>query len=283
MKLKQHSLLVATIAIVGLAGSVGTGCDSTVNNDETAMVSFDLDAVFDGTPISSDPSTVYQLNGRNITLSTARLYLSEVTLLRDDGSEATFTSDNPVTVPAKDQNDNDISHIVEDQIILAKHDLGISRYELGEVESGRYTGVRFKLGIDGLNNRVDATQVPAGHPLAKQTDRNNHWSWNSGYIYLRLDGQVDGDGDGTTESNWETHIGSTNFLNTISLANAFELGVGDDAELHIVIDYAKFLADVDLGDPAQRLCHTMDNLPVAQKVKARVSEAFVFHGVHVQP
>ncbi len=255
------------------------GCDSTVD-DETATVTLNLDAVFDGTQLTGDPATVYALNGRNVTLTSARVYVSEITLLKEGGGEVTFMSPNPVTVPAKDANGNDVSHTVDDLIVLAKHDTAVDEYALGEVEAGRYTGIRFKLGIDGLNNKVDATQVPAGHPLAKQTDRNNHWSWNAGYIYLRLDGEVDADGDGTVETVYETHIGTGNFLQTISLTNSFELKDGDDTELHVMVDYAKFLADVDLSDPAEQLCHTMNNLPVAQKVGARSTEAFMFHGVH---
>lgn len=275
-----RSRLFVTLFALALGGGVLAGCDSTANGDSTAMVNIDLAAVFDGTPVSTDASTVYTIGGRNITLSSARIYLSEITLLKSDGSEVTFVNENPVTVPAKDPSDNDVSHTVSDQIVLAKHDAGQGMFALGEAEAGSYTGIRYKVGIDGLNNRVDATQVPASHPLAKQTDANNHWSWNSGYIFLRMDGTVDTDGDGTTESDWETHIGTGNFLNEIQLNHAFDLNEGDEVDLHIIVDYAQFVADIDFSNAGELLCHTMDNLPVAQKVDARVANAFMFHGVH---
>lgn len=275
----MKSLRILLLPIIA-TGILLTGCDSSATGEnETASVSLFLQPVFDGAPLSSDLSTVYDLNGTAITFNTARFYVSEIELVKEDGS--TFAlQDDPVTVPAKDENDTDITHTVEDMIVLVKHDLGTTHYDLGELPAGSYTGIRYKIGIDGLNNRVDASQVPAGHALAKQTDRNNHWNWSAGYQYIRLDGLVDSDDDGTPDEVWETHLGTTNFLSEISQSMDFELHDGDDKDFHIIVDYKALLNEVDLSDPDQRLCHTGDNLPVANKVLGEVANAFMFHGVH---
>lgn len=273
--MKSVRLLLFPLLLLGL---VFAGCDSSVDEGAT-MITLNLQPTVDGTPLSSDANAVYTVNGAAMSFTSARVYLSEITLLGENGDEVIFERE-PLALPAKDQGDNDITHTVTDRIVLAKHDLGMHDYMLGEAPPGEYAGIRYKVGIAGTTNRVDASQAPAGHPLAKQTDRNNHWNWNAGYQFLRIDGKVDTDADGAPDEVWEVHLGTANFLTDVRLPMDFELQDGDAVDLHVVIDYARLLQDVDLTDPDQRLCHTGDNLPVANKVGAAIEDAFHFDGVH---
>ncbi len=253
------------------------GCDSDVMEDEEVMTTLRLQPVFSGQPLLMDQT--YDHNGTAISFDGARIYLSEITLIAEDGTE-TLIEGPSITVPAKDENDADVSHTVSNRVILAKHDHGQEEYDLGMAMSGSYTGMRFKVGIDGQDNRVDASQVPSNHALAKQTDKNNHWNWANGYIYLRVDGLADSDGDGTPDAAFETHLGKTTFLREVELNTAFELTEGITNQIHVMLDYAHLLHMVDLSDPLQLLCHTGDNIPVAQKVAGQISGAFMLHGLH---
>jgi hypothetical protein len=259
------------------------GCDAEDPGSDTTMLMIRLEPRVGQDALIDDPTTVYTINGQAMTIESARLYLSEITLLADNGDEVTFKAD-PITLPAKDAEDNTVTHTVDDRVILFKHDDGHHVYELGEVPAGVYNGVRFKVGIDGLTNRVDPTQAPTGHPLAVQTDKGNHWSWNAGYIYIRMDGHLDLDGDGTPESSedaqWFVHLGTPNFLRQAEVGSTFTLQEGHMQELHILADYARFIQDVDYSDPTQRDCHTGNNLPVANKVGDQIGNAFTFHGLH---
>ncbi len=276
MKRFTYFSLVASFALIFFAG-----CDTTVENDDPAMLSFDLDATFAGTPLIADGSQTYSLDGRNIVFESARMYLSGITLIGSDGTEYPMLAETPLTTVARDADGNDVAHTVDEHIVLVKHDAGTTRYHLGEVAPGTYSGFRVSIGINGQTNKVDASQIPESHPLGKQTDRNNHWSWNSGYIFLRLDGKVDADSDGVPESQWDVHLGTASYLQTMTFNEAFELNPGEEVDLHVIIDYARFLAGLDYSDPTQHICHTMDNIPVAQIVGANVENAFEFHGVHV--
>jgi len=260
-----------------LAALLFVGCDSNVMDSDHAVASLRVQPLFDGQQLVAGQT--YDHNGTAINFGTARVYLSEIVLIKQDGTEVSFEGDT-FAVPAKSEAGDDVTLTVSDKVILAKHDLGQDEYQLGEATSGSYKGIRFKVGIDGANNRIDASQVPATNPLAKQTDKNNHWSWANGYIYLRMDGQVDSDGDGTPDTAWETHIGKTSFLKTVQLDTNFDLDA-DNNLIHITVDYHKFLHMVDLSDPGQRLCHTGDNLPVANKVGGMIAGAFEFHGLHM--
>ena len=274
------NMLRYTFLSLLIFGFVLSGCDSTVDDEDgTSMVTLFLQPTVDGTPLSADLTKTYDLNGSTVTINSARIYISEIELLKSDGTSVTFEGD-VITAPAKDENDVDITHTVTDRIVLAKHDQGVHRYMLGAAENGEYTGIRYKIGIDGTTNRLDASQVPADHPLAKQTDRNNHWNWSAGYQYVRVDGNVDLDGDGAPEELWEVHLGTLNFLTEMEQSMDFELHADQAVDLHIIVDYATLLSDIDLTNPDERLTHTADNLPMANKVGAMIDDAFTFHGVH---
>ncbi len=261
-----------------LLGLFLSGCDTTANDEDgEAMLNLNVQAVVNGTPFISGQT--YDINGTTTTFTGARMYISEITLLHEDGTTYSFEGD-AITVPAKDADDNDITHTVTDKVVLFKHDADMDTHTIGMAPEGRYTGMVFKVGIGGTNNRVDASQVPATHPMAKQTDLNNHWNWSAGYIYLRMDGQVDTDADGNTDESWEVHLGRENFLTEVQLDREFELVADEHKELHVMVNYATFLADVDLTNPLERNTHVGDNLPMAQKVGGMIDDAFMFHGVH---
>lgn len=273
MKALRSFYLPALVAILFLAG-----CDAdSMNSQEDVDLSLHLQGMFGSQELIAGQT--YDHNGTDITLTTARVYLSEFVLTSADGQEIIVSAD-PVTVPAKDENDNDVTHTVTDRIVLTKHDLGLEDYHFGTVPAGDYTSLSFRIGIVGLDNRVDASQVPATHALAKQTDKNNHWNWANGYIYLRLDGEVDTDGDGSVDEVWETHIGKENFSRVVTLSTDFTLDVDTGNELDLIVDYQHFISTLNLSDPAERLSHTGDNIPVANKVAAVMDGAFMLHGTN---
>jgi len=273
--MKKSVLLLAAFAFVFSA------CDSTVNDDEDgmAMVSFDLDAMVGGTPLSTDASTVYTMNGTSFKMSAARMYISNVELLKADGSTVTFSGES-ITVPAQD-GENVVTHTVDDKIVLARHDAGESEYMLGQAPAGNYTGIRFNVGVTGLDNHVDAVQVPASHPLAKQADVNNHWSWKPGFIFLRMDGMIDGDSDGVFDDKLEIHLGTAAYLTPIEVDQSFTLEADPEADLHFMIDYGMFLDGIDLSDSSQRVTHGGDAPALAQKVGANLTKGIMLHGVHM--
>lgn len=68
----------------------------------------------------------------------------------------------------------------------------------GTVAPGRYTGIRFVLGVPFERNHKDLTAQPSPLSLTRM-----FWAWNSGYKFLRLDLKTVG------AQNWMVHLGST--------------------------------------------------------------------------
>lgn len=262
-------------------------CDHSSLSPSATTVNLRIEAFMGNEPLRIGARQLrspinYTVNGRLVTLLSARMYISEVTLVKTDGTTHTFMDDAPATLPAKSDTGMPLEHIVTDKILLFRHDFQHDEHFLGRVEPGNYQGIRFKLGVAGLNNRVDAYRVsPDLHPLGGRGDRVNFWSTEKGYIFLRMDGLVDSDNDGLKESDWFVQLGTSDFLNTVELSYDFTIDPKEAVELHLAVDYARFIADLDYGDPDQLLCYTTNNLPVAQKVSDAIPHAFSFNGVRI--
>ena len=271
MKYLNNAFFAITMGLLLL-----TGCDSSVMGDGTTNLTLNLNAHVNGRTLSTDPDSIFDVNGAVISFESARMYLSEITLIHESdlAHTALISPEKFITVPAKNDTNEDISHTIEEQVILVRQDAGIDSYNLGSWPSGKYKEIRFKVGVAGTTNRIDPSQVPENHPLAKQTDRNNHWNWNAGYLYLRIDGQVDTDSDAIPDDEWAVHLGTKQFLREVRIPHDFTLEDDKPGALDIRVDYGKFLRDVDLSNPDQRICHTMNNLPVANAVADQIPFAF---------
>ena len=276
-------VLAAASGLVLLAS-----CDGDNGSGDPATLRLAIEAVAAGAVLQANqPFTV---NGRKGALEIARLYLSDLTLLHEDGREIRLEGDTPITVRAKQPDDSEIQHTVTERYVLVKGDAGRTLVPVGDVPAGRYTGVRFTLGVNGLDNRIAMEDAPAGHPLAPQTP-SMHWSWNSGYVFLRLDGLLDVDGDGTPDpatgtpgeaasGQWRLHVGGADNAPTVTLATPFALEGGAAQDLHLQVDFAKFVSGVDYGVAANRFCMTGGCQPLVDAARAGAAAAFALHGVH---
>ncbi len=195
-----------------------------------------------------DAATVYTINGTAVQFNVLRFYMSGIYLEDVAG--------NPVSTDA--------------YILAQPND---PPYLLGNVQPQAYTALNFNVGIDAATNILDPTQYGSANPLAPQAP-NMHWDWTSGYIFLRIDGIYDGDGDGTPDSGngFEVHLGSDNFLSTLSIPGSFG---GDDSEaLTLTLNYDPLELFTGIDFPTVNTTHTMDNLPMAMQVKDNMPLAF---------
>lgn len=272
--------LLSTSYILALMGIslIGAGCESLETIEDKTPLQLRIVPLWGEQPYNVQRVKV--VNGRVMTLQSSRMYISEVALLRADGTSYRITDEAPLKTTVQDENGAAASYIVTDKILLFRHDQWKNEHFLGLIEPGSYSGIRFKLGIDGLNNRVDGAQIRAAdHPLGAQGNFRNYWSPQKGYIYLRMGGFVDSDGDGLVEASWNVHLGTTDFIQTLEWQSPFTLKADEPTEMHFSVDYSKFIAGVDYSNPANLTSDTTDNLPVARSVHAAIPGAFILHGV----
>lgn len=275
--------------LLALAVPALTGCDSDGSSSDPATLRLDIEAVAGGD--SFTPGETFAVSGTTGELDRAQLLLSGITFLHEDGREIAVLADEPVTVRAQDENETEIQQTIEERYVFVDLDANRAPATLGEVPSGRYTGVRFLLGVDGLDNRIAPEDLPASHPLALASAATMHWNWNAGFVFLMVDGLLDIDGDGAVDAStgtprdpasgqWRLHLGGTANATTVTLDQDFELAGGEMQDLHLQVDLAELFDGLDLSDAGNRWCMTGGCQPVVDAATANLSSAFTLHGVH---
>ena len=180
---------------------------------------------------------------RKVSFNIAQLYLSGFELLNADGS----------TVKLKDT-----YVLVTDQE---------ATFNLGQVPTGTYTGIRFQIGVDSVANHSDPSLRAPSHPLALRVP-SMHWSWNTGYIFIKAEGDFDCEvGLGPDHEQCEAfryHIGTVPMLRTVELNHRLDVAAGAGGTYHVEIDWLKLFEGLNLPD--DKLTHTMNNRPLAEKI-----------------
>jgi hypothetical protein len=192
-----------------------------------------------GNQAYSTTTTYTHASGRRYKFSTARFYVSGVNAAQASGNTS-FSNYLQVVAPNSD-------------------------YMLGDIASGSYTGINFNIGLDSAANHSDPTTYASTHALSASSSTFDHWSWNSGYIFLKIEGLADttANMNGAIDGPFEIHIGGDSFKRAMSLTKAFDIPVTGETEFAINIDWGKALDNVDLRNATT---HTMDNMPLAMQV-----------------
>jgi len=183
-------------------------------------------------------NTSYTAAGYTIQFTLVKFYISQVALQKQGGEYMTFG----------------------DMYLLADAD-SLNRFYIGTVEAGEYTGIRFGLGVDSSRNDINgslaipAYDYPDTHPLSASNQM--YWSWNPGYVWMKLEGKIDMNSNGSFSDPGETfgiHTGLPPAYRFIERSYSFSAG-GDDINLKIGADILAFFNGYNLA--AQRNAHPM--------------------------
>jgi hypothetical protein len=180
--------------------------------------------------------------GRKFNLTDFRYYISNIILIKNDNSEYPLTGKVLLVNP----NENE--------------------YDLAKVPVGSYKGFKFSLGLDSATNHKDPATYPSSDPLSIQTP-SIHWSWNSGYIFIKIEGNCDTTlaANGPVNYPFFFHCGLDINRRIIDFSSdAFTVTSGQDLELGVIFDVLDVLNNVDLR--TENATHTMDNMPLATKI-----------------
>ena len=194
-------------------------------------------------------SVYHDSKSRAFTVSDFRYYVSDIKAIRDDGTEYKT----PCAVILVDPNKRD--------------------YDLGRVPEGNYKGLRFTIGLDSAINHCDPTVFEAGLPLAIQTP-GMHWDWNSGYLFMKIEGRVDTTKKcaGLPSTEFFYHLGMDRMKRGIDIQQIFSISKSTNYSLRLKFDLAKVFACIDMRSEIST--HSFDNQPLAARMADRWQEAF---------
>ena len=170
---------------------------SCSNSDEIVM-NFKLE--YDGQPLVVFDDYAYP-TGEAFNISRFSFYISDIDIVEDN-----------LVTKLKDVDYLDLtsSHI-DLESSASGYDYIIEAEDLLD-----FTGIRFNTGLPSVLNNT----VPADYPSSSALSlTSEYWeSWNS-YIFMKIEGNIDLDADGSLETGIALHLGSDDMLRTHQFDN----------------------------------------------------------------
>lgn len=192
---------------------------------------------------------IYSINGYNTAFKEFQFYVSGVQLTRTDQTKVDFETLYPLVNTANPS------------------------FSLGEVYLESYERIAFNIGVDSSANASIATYLNnPNHPLYLQSPDTMHFNLNEGYIFLKMLGKVDRNGDGIPNENesFDFRIGSNALLKSVDLLINKTIYQAEES-IQLEVDLEALLDSVDLQ--TERKTWTSDNLPLANKIASNIPKA----------
>ena len=201
------------------------GCKDDPVTSYPGSLALHVHTLIDQVEVESYGDTLARTDGRQVTVTQAQLYISNIKLIKKDGGVV----DAPSTV------------------ILIKQ--GIEDYEVGDVPSGNYKSIRFDIGLsDALNA---STPVSTDLSLFQPSMWFGATAQPDGFVFVNFQGTVDTTtlGTGTDLIPFAYKIGTNDHRVTVTMPDQ-DYSVVQDLQtvVHINANYAKLLDVVPLNN-----------------------------------
>ncbi|MBO0934430.1 MbnP family protein [Fibrella aquatilis] len=122
-----------------------------------------------GSPLVLNTATYTNKAGEAFTVSKFDYFISNIRLIRADGSAYVVPQDNSY-------------------FLLRAADPTSQSFTLTGVPAGDYAQIEYMVGIDSLRNTADISQRKGVLDPGSSHTSGMYWDWNTGYIHLKLEG-----------------------------------------------------------------------------------------------
>jgi hypothetical protein len=163
----MKSFILLALSASSLISACKKENTSTYNNNIKAPLSIKFDNIVGSSDLQLNTGTYINSFGQNFNITKLKYYISNIELVKSNGQA--------YTVP---QNE---SYFLIDESAPA------SLQPVVNIPEGEYSRLNFVLGVDSLRNTMDVNQRTGVLDVSAAAS-DMYWSWNSGYIFLKLEG-----------------------------------------------------------------------------------------------
>jgi hypothetical protein len=111
---------------------------------------------------------------------------------------------------------------------------------------GDFSSMSFKVGVSQPTNSSDPTTYSEGSHFSLYHAGDMHWSWNTGYIFLKIEGRYDTiPGSMDTPLNFAWHIGNDVNLDSVTFNQPFSIEANKLNTINLRYDIAKVFVTGD--------------------------------------
>lgn len=213
-------------------------------------------------------TTAKNSSGEDFTVTTLNYFVSNIALKNDKGETVKFPND---------------------YFLIRQSDSKSLIATLKDVPAGNYTELSYTIGVDSLKSISDVSQRTGVLDPASFGNDNMYWSWNSGYIFFKMEGTSTAiPANAMGMKSYQFHIGgfggrtsvTPNNLRTLTLPLSENAKVRKDIApmIHVVSDVTKVFSAVNQISLAKTY---MVHAPAAGKVVAEnYAKSFIVDHVH---
>jgi hypothetical protein len=217
--------------ILILTSFVFSACEKEeeINPNEKGELTLEFDNVAGSSDFALNTEYT-NASGEKFKVNFLQYYISNIKLKKADGTTYTVPQD-------------------ESYFLVREHLASSQKITLQNVPAGDYSELTFMIGVDSLRNTKDVSQRTGALDVGNaNTGGSMYWSWNSGYIFFRMEGTSP---QSTATGNELTyHVGgfggyaTATFNNTRTKTLNFgsdraKVREGKETELHITADILK--------------------------------------------
>ncbi|MBK9254181.1 MAG: hypothetical protein IPM42_01700 [Saprospiraceae bacterium] len=133
-------------------------------------------------------------------------------------------------------------------------------YKIKEVPVGEYSKLFFNLGVPATLNSKEPKDFNTSNPLSNPAE---YWSAWKSYIFMRNEGRIDLDGDGSPEEGFALHLGGDDAYRFISINKSFSITKNQETFVDIEIDMQKLFngkTQYDIRSTTQ--IHSLSQMPL---------------------
>jgi hypothetical protein len=227
------------------------GCDS----DETGNLELKFKLKYDGNTLVMFEDQTYP-SGFDVFFTRFSFYMSDINLT---GNNTYNLSEIEMVNPTASHQD------------LSSAENGYSMI-FSDVPIGDYSGIDFGLGVPSDLNAMDPADFSTNHPLA---NAGEYWlGWES-YVFIKIEGKIDFDGDGAFEEGMSLHVGSDAVFKNASMPKSFDINKGETTIVEIELDLLDIFVSnnttYDLeGTPR---IHSLEQLSQAEQLANNLAQA----------
>lgn len=157
-------LFLIILAIGGQTSKAGTLSDST----KFTTLTIRFDNYIGDRPLLLNEEVYENGLGQKFSLTTVNYFISNISLTQKNGKQYTLTPD-------------------ESYFLVKSSEQGSKTIKL-RVPAGQYQSISFTLGVDSLRSTMDLSRRKGALDPAGGMIDGMYWSWNSGYIFFKMEG-----------------------------------------------------------------------------------------------
>jgi hypothetical protein len=230
--------ILTIAALAAMSAFVFTACekddDDDSGSDATGTIELEFDNIAGDRDLLLDTETYTNAAGEDFNVTLFRYYISNISFEKTDGTVYTVPQD-------------------ESYFLVDENDPASTLIKLNDIPAGEYNKINFTIGVDSLRNTMDVSRRTG--VLDVEVNPDMYWSWNAGYIFLKLEGTSPSspqapDPNGNKIFQW--HIGGYGGYDTQTFSNvktvelsanngmdAAKVGEGFNPRASITVDVLK--------------------------------------------